>query len=119
MEVCLVNANHFLQIQLSLINNSNRVTVKDVPAKEFIEAFSKHLKKGNKIKMPDVSSPSLCSLILNYIYQWASYVKTGCYKELPPYDPDWLYVRAASIAYQLYIRGKVGISALRTHYGGK
>ena len=119
MEVCLVNTHSFLQIQLSLINNSNRVTVKDVPAKEFIEAFSKHLKKGNKIKMPDVSSPSLCSLILNYIYQWASYVKTSCYKELPPYDPDWLYVRAASIAYQLYIRGKVGISALRTHYGGK
>ena len=33
--------------------------MKDVPAKEFIEAFSKHLKKGNKIKMPDVSSSSL------------------------------------------------------------
>jgi ribosomal protein S19E (S16A) len=31
------------------------VTVKDVPAKEFIEAFAKHLKKGNKIKMPEVS----------------------------------------------------------------
>jgi ribosomal protein S19E (S16A) len=28
-------------------------------------------------------------------------------------------VRAASVAYQLYIRGKVGLSALRTHYGGK
>ena len=33
------------------------VTVKDVPAKEFIEAFAKHLKKGNKIKMPEVSFP--------------------------------------------------------------
>jgi len=31
------------------------VTVKDVPAREFIEAFAKHLKKGNKIKMPEVS----------------------------------------------------------------
>lgn len=38
---------------------------------------------------------------------------------MAPYDPDWLYIRAASVAYQLYIRGKVGISALRTHYGGK
>ena len=28
--------------------------MKDVSAKEFIEAFGKHLKKGNKIKMPDV-----------------------------------------------------------------
>lgn len=29
--------------------------MKDVPAKDFIEAFAKHLKKGNKIKIPDVS----------------------------------------------------------------
>lgn len=40
-------------------------------------------------------------------------------KDLAPYDQDWLYTRAASVAYQLYIRGKVGISALRSHYGGK
>ncbi len=46
-------------------------------------------------------------------------VKTACFKELAPYDQDWLYIRAASVAYQLYLRGKVGISALRTHYGGK
>lgn len=32
------------------------MTVKDVPAREFIDAFSKHLKKGNKIKVPDVSA---------------------------------------------------------------
>lgn len=79
------------------------MTVKDVAAREFIDAFSKHLKKGNKIKMPD----------------WAQYAKTACFKDLSPYDTDWLYVRAASVAYQLYIRGKVGISALKTHYGGK
>jgi ribosomal protein S19E (S16A) len=38
------------------------VTVKDVPAMEFIEAFSKHLKKGNKIKMPEVSTVFPCDL---------------------------------------------------------
>ena len=37
---------------------------------------------------------------------------------MAPYEIDWLYIRAASVAYQLYIRGKVGISALRSHYGG-
>lgn len=79
------------------------MTVKDVASREFIDAFSKHLKKGNKIKMPD----------------WAQYAKTACFKDLSPYDTDWLYVRAASVAYQLYIRGKVGVSALKTHYGGK
>ncbi len=45
----------FFQIQLACINSHNGVTVKDVPAKDFIEAFAKHLKKGNKIKMPEVS----------------------------------------------------------------
>jgi hypothetical protein len=42
-------------MQQALINASGAVTVKDVAAKEFIDAFSKHLKKGNKIKIPDVS----------------------------------------------------------------
>lgn len=46
-----------IQMQEALINNSGAVTVKDVSAKEFIDSFSKHLKKGNKIKMPDVSDP--------------------------------------------------------------
>ena len=31
--------------------------MKDVPAKAFIEAFAKHLKKGNRIKIQDVSHP--------------------------------------------------------------
>jgi len=38
---------------------------------------------------------------------------------LAPLDNDWLYVRAASISYQLYMRGKIGITALRDHYGGR
>ena len=51
--------------------------------------------------------------------EWAVYYKTGCFKDLAPYDADWLYVRAASVAYQLYIRGKVGVNTLRKHYGKK
>jgi ribosomal protein S19E (S16A) len=47
-------------MQEALINNSGAVTVKDVSAKEFIDSFSKHLKKGNKIKMPDVSNAFAC-----------------------------------------------------------
>ena len=39
------------------------MTVKDVSAREFIDAFSKHLKKGNKIKMPDVSYYSLKNIL--------------------------------------------------------
>ena len=43
-----------LQIKLADINKNGGVTVKDVSAKEFIETFAKHLKKGNKLKMPEV-----------------------------------------------------------------
>merc|ERR1712139_701065 len=88
-----------------VVDNINKKgwNVKDVPAAEFIEAFARHLKKGNKIKMPD----------------WLSHYKTACFKDLAPYDPDWLYIRAASVAYQLYMRGKVGVNTLRKHYSGK
>merc|ERR1712072_418171 len=91
------------KMEPQIINNQQKCTVKDVPAKEFIESFARHLKKGNKIKMPE----------------WVTYYKTACFKDLAPYDPDWLYIRAASIAYQLYMRGKVGVNTLRKHYSGK
>jgi len=92
-----------VQVTNGIINQQMGVTVKDVPAKEFIEHFAKHLKKGNKIKMPE----------------WAGYYKTSCAKELAPYDADWLYVRAASVAYQLYMRKAVGVNTLRKHYSKK
>jgi small subunit ribosomal protein S19e len=90
-----------MEQHLALINTVG-TTVKDVPAKDFIEAFAKHLKKGNKIKIPE----------------WGNYVKTASRKELGPYDADWLYTRAASIAYQIYMRKKVGVNGMRQHYGG-
>jgi len=91
-----------MEQHIALINQHGN-TVKDVPAHCFIEAFAKHLKKGNKIKVPG----------------WNSYVKTACSKELPPIDYDWLFVRAASVAYQLYMRNKAGVDTLRKHYGGR
>ena len=88
---------------MNCINSQGGVTVKDVPAKEFIAEYAKFLKKGNKIRIPE----------------WAAYYKTACFKDLAPYDPDWLYIRAASVAYQLYMRGKVGVNTLRKHYSSK
>lgn len=52
------------------------------------------------------------------IPNWVDTVKTGSYKELAPYDPDWYYVRAASIARHIYLRKHVGIGALAKLYGG-
>jgi len=50
---------------------------------------------------------------------WAPFVKTGVHKERPPQDPDWWYIRAAAIMRKLYIRGPIGVSRLRTLYGGR
>ncbi|KAK9005463.1 hypothetical protein V6N11_042896 [Hibiscus sabdariffa] len=49
---------------------------------------------------------------------WTDIVKTGKLKELPPYDPDWYYIRAASMARKIYLRGGLGVGAFRRIYGG-
>ncbi|KAL2528628.1 40S ribosomal protein S19-3 [Forsythia ovata] len=50
--------------------------------------------------------------------EWTDIVKTGVLKELAPYDPDWYYVRAASMARKIYLRGGLGVGAFRRIYGG-
>eukprot|EP01123_Difflugia_compressa_P007307 TRINITY_DN199_c0_g1_i1.p1 TRINITY_DN199_c0_g1~~TRINITY_DN199_c0_g1_i1.p1 ORF type:complete len:157 (+),score=32.46 TRINITY_DN199_c0_g1_i1:93-563(+) len=80
---------------------SKGVTVKDVPAAAFIKAYAQHLKKNDWIPLP----------------HWVDIVKTSHAKELPPMNPDWLYIRAASIARKIYLRGGVGVGALKKVYG--
>merc|ERR1712036_195403 len=77
-------------------------TVKDVPADQFIKKCAEFLKRQPKFQVP----------------KWADLVKTGHFKELAPYDEDWFYVRAASIARKLYLRQKTGVGALTKVYGG-
>ena len=38
-------------------------------------------------------------------------------KELPPLDPDWYFVRSASIARRIYLNGGIGVGALAHWYG--
>ncbi|KAL7067879.1 putative 40S ribosomal protein S19 [Cryptosporidium serpentis] len=78
-------------------------TAKDVPAGILIERFAQQLKKGGKMVIPE----------------WVDHVKTSSSKELPPQDPDWLYIRAASILRHLYIRPNAGVGALSKFYGRK
>ena len=89
-----------MEFELASINQKRGVTVKDVQAKEFIAEFAAHLKRNNSIRVPE----------------WSTYVKTACFKELAPYDKDWIFTRAASVAYQLYMRGNTGVNTLRKHY---
>ncbi|KAB1211505.1 40S ribosomal protein S19-3 [Morella rubra] len=50
--------------------------------------------------------------------EWADIVKTARFKELAPYDPDWYYVRAASMARKIYLRGGLGVGSFQRIYGG-
>ncbi|KAJ3554842.1 hypothetical protein NP233_g12340 [Leucocoprinus birnbaumii] len=77
--------------------------VRDISADAFITAYASHLKRSGKIEVPT----------------WADIVKTGAFKELAPYDPDWYYVRAAAIARHIYLRKDVGIGALAKLHGGR
>lgn len=49
---------------------------------------------------------------------YVDYIKTGKSKELAPYDKDWYYIRAASVARHIYLRRGVGVGALTKVYGG-
>jgi len=51
--------------------------------------------------------------------EWSNFVRTGNNKERPPVDTDWWYTRAASIMLKAANLGPIGVSKLRTKYGGK
>lgn len=46
-------------------------------------------------------------------------VKTGRFKELAPYDPDWFYVRCAAVLRHIYIRSPVGVKTVTKIFGGR
>ncbi|CAA6667365.1 unnamed protein product [Spirodela intermedia] len=53
-----------------------------------------------------------------FVKAYASHLKRSG-KELAPYDPDWYYTRAASIARHIYLRQGLGVGALQRIYGGR
>ena len=79
------------------------VSIFDVPTNELIERAAKDLDSSGAVKAP----------------AWAMFVKTGAHKERPPTRADWWQVRAAAILRKISIRGPVGVSKLRSQYGGK
>ncbi|TPX72672.1 hypothetical protein SpCBS45565_g00205 [Spizellomyces sp. 'palustris'] len=83
--------------------SSGGVTVKDVSAHDFVKAYAAYLKRTGKLEVP----------------KWVDLVKTGTYKELAPYDQDWYYIRAASVARHVYLRNGVGVGGLKKNYGGR
>jgi small subunit ribosomal protein S19e len=79
-------------------------TAYDVPADVLIGRITDYI-KGN---VREITPP-----------EWAAYVKTGPHVERAPQDPDWWYVRTASMLRKLYVKGPVGVSRLRKDYGGR
>lgn len=78
-------------------------TIYDVDINQLIEKTGQEMKKIEAIQPPE----------------WATFVKTGVHKERPPYFQDWWYVRAAAILRAVYKLGPIGVSKLRTKYGGR
>jgi small subunit ribosomal protein S19e len=50
---------------------------------------------------------------------YIDFVKSGANRERVPQDPDFWYVRSASILRQVYLNGPIGVSRLRTRYGSR
>ena len=79
-------------------------TPHDVPAQPFIEKLAKYLKEN----VDQIQPPA-----------WASFAKTGSHVEKQPQNPDWWYIRNASILRKVYTHGPIGIEKLRADYGGR
>ena len=75
----------------------------DVDPQELIAKTAEELKKISEVNPP----------------AWAPFVKTGVHKERPPVDDNWWYSRTASILRKIYRLGPIGVSKLRTKYGGR
>jgi small subunit ribosomal protein S19e len=79
-------------------------TLYDVPAGELISKLADDLKENHQKIVP---------------LPWAQFVKTGVYKERAPTNPDWWYVRCASLLRKVAQNSYIGVSHLRGIYGGR
>lgn len=75
----------------------------DVPASALLPRLAGELKSRQLVAPP----------------QWAPFVKTGVHKQRAPTDPDWWYLRSASVLRKVYLLGSVGVTRLSAEYGGK
>lgn len=76
----------------------------DVPASIFIERLARHLKE----EVDAIAPPA-----------WTPFARTGVYTQRPPSNPDWWFIRCASILRKIYTKGPIGIEKLRQQYAGR
>jgi small subunit ribosomal protein S19e len=75
----------------------------DIQPNKLIHELSNELKNMNGFEAPE----------------WAIYVKTGMNKERTPVKRDWWQTRIAAVLRSVANLGPIGVSKLRTKYGGK
>ena len=78
------------------------VTVYDVTPNKLVKAVAEKLKAMN------IPAPAFIGT-----------VKSGAHRVRLPQQPDFWYIRMASILRNAYVHNVVGVGKLRSHYGGK
>ena len=83
----------------------NKMTnsVYEMPTDEYNKKLAEALKQIPEFEVPD----------------WAEFVKTGAHVERPPAQENWWHIRQAALLRTIYKDGPVGVSKLRTKYGGR
>jgi len=79
-------------------------TALDVPGQRLVDELALKLERD----VPEISPPT-----------WGQFVKTASLRQRPPSDPKWWHKRAASMLRLIYVKGPIGISKLRSRYGGR
>ena len=80
------------------------ITPYDIPASKLIEKLAEYLKEN----VDEVTPPP-----------WANIVKTGAHVQKQPQNPDWWYIRCASLLRKIYVHGPIGTERLKAEYGGR
>jgi small subunit ribosomal protein S19e len=83
--------------------NYKKMAVYDIEPGEYNKKLAEALKKIPEFLVPE----------------WMHYVKSSVSRVRPPVEDDFWHKRAASILRQIYIKGVVGVSRLKTKYGGR
>jgi len=75
----------------------------DVPTSALLPRLAAELKSRNAVTPPT----------------WAAFAKTGVHKQRAPVDPEWWYLRSASVLRKIYLKRAIGVTRLSAEYGGK
>ncbi len=80
------------------------IRASDVNQRELVKGVAERLKQISTMEPPE----------------WSGFVKTGSAKDRVPSQPDWWYLRSASILRRMYLnRRPSGVNKLRRVYGDK